>query len=69
MPRRTTRKHPRDQLSLAARAWFLEVIRMDCPQVLATTKNVQGWVGVLMTEHSSFPWRSKRRRVYPKRSG
>ena len=29
----------------------------------------QGWIGVLMTEHSSFPWRSKRRRVYPKRSG
>ena len=25
-------------------------------------------IGVLMTEYSSFPWRSKRRRVYPKRS-
>ena len=34
MPRRTTVKHPQDQLHAVARAWFLEVIRTDCPKVL-----------------------------------
>ena len=34
MPRRTTERHPPDQLYLVARAWFLEVIRTDCPDVL-----------------------------------
>ena len=34
MPRRTTEKHPPDQLYLSNRAWFLEVIRTDCPDVL-----------------------------------
>ena len=34
MPRRTTRKHPADQLYIEVRAWFLEIIRTDCPQVL-----------------------------------
>ena len=33
MPRRTV-KHPQDQLHAVARAWFLEVIRTDCPKVL-----------------------------------
>ena len=34
MPRHTTVKHPKDQLHAVARAWFLEVIRTDCPEVL-----------------------------------
>ena len=33
MRRRTTRKHPADQLYIGVRAWFLEIIRTDCPQV------------------------------------
>ena len=34
MPRRTTERHPPDQLHAVARAWLLEVIRTDCPEVL-----------------------------------
>ena len=34
MPRRTTSKHPRGQVYLSNRTWFLEVIRTDCPKVL-----------------------------------
>ena len=39
------------------------------PTSTATVNNVKGWIGVLMTEDSSLPWRTKRRRVYPKRPG
>ena len=34
MPRCKTEKHPPDQLYLSNHAWFLEVIRTDCPDVL-----------------------------------
>ena len=34
MPRRRTEKHPQDQVHAVTRAWFLEVIRTDCPEVL-----------------------------------
>ena len=34
MPRHTTVKYPKDQLQAVVRAWFLEVIRTDCPEVL-----------------------------------
>ena len=34
MPRRTTERRPPDQLHAVARAWLLEVIRTDCPEVL-----------------------------------
>ena len=30
---------------------------------MATTNNVKGWLGVLITEDSSFHWRIKRRHV------
>ncbi len=30
---------------------------------MATTNNVKGWLGVLITEDSSFHWRTKRRHV------
>ena len=35
---------------------------------MATTNNVKGWTGVLMTEDSSFHWRIKRRHVYSETS-
>ena len=31
---------------------------------MATTNNVKGWIGVLMTEDSSSHWPTKRRHVY-----
>ena len=39
---------------------------LDCG---STINSVKGWIGVLMTEDSSLPWRTKRRCVYPKRPG
>ena len=30
---------------------------------MATTNNVKGWLGVLITEDYSFHWRTKRRHV------
>ena len=49
-PRRTTRKHPADQLYIGVRAWFLEIIRTDCPQVLDNR-----WTEVFPPSRAALP--------------